>query len=121
MALLWEALRHVMYVVLADRDAARNTALAARRAAVQAASEKADALAEAETQRGEMSHMNDLLNRRLLASKMEVEHMRARHADVSRSSGEGGRRGFIEAQFICKSGGAKPMRFGREGFTCSRA
>ncbi|GFR43695.1 hypothetical protein Agub_g4805, partial [Astrephomene gubernaculifera] len=82
LALLWQALRHLLYTLLTDRDAARNTALAARRAAAAAAAEKADALSRAEGEKAEMVHMNDLVNRRLLAAKMEAEHVRARHADV---------------------------------------
>ena len=80
--MLWHSLRHGLYALLADRDAARATALAARRQAASATSEKADVLGRVEAEKADMTNMNDLLNRRLLAAKMEAEHVRSRHADV---------------------------------------
>ncbi|KAG2499096.1 hypothetical protein HYH03_003279 [Edaphochlamys debaryana] len=81
-ALLWQSLRHVLYAVLSDRDAARSTAQAARRAAAQAAADKAEVLQRTETEKADMVNMNDLLNRRLLSAKMEAEAVRARHVDA---------------------------------------
>ncbi|KXZ52914.1 hypothetical protein GPECTOR_8g292 [Gonium pectorale] len=80
-AMLWTALRSAMYAALTDRDAARATAERARRAAVAASAERADAIARAEAEKADMEARNDLLNRRVLAAKVEAEHVRARHQD----------------------------------------
>ncbi|KAG2499098.1 hypothetical protein HYH03_003281 [Edaphochlamys debaryana] len=82
-ALLWQSLRHVLYAVLSDRDAARSTAQAARRAAAQAAADKAEVLQRTETEKADMAEAElarlravqpDELRRELDALKVQMSN-----------------------------------------------
>uniref|UniRef100_A0A7S3VUA7 Uncharacterized protein n=1 Tax=Dunaliella tertiolecta TaxID=3047 RepID=A0A7S3VUA7_DUNTE len=79
---MWAALRHMLRLVLQDRETSRAITREARRSelSVKGSVEAEKAVAKAEME--EVTHMNEVLNRRVLSRQAEIDQLRAKVTEL---------------------------------------